>query len=363
MRLKQFLAFVVLLAIFFATACSKNPQPQLVQQQIFTFGTLIDISIWSKDKEKAQQAIQAVSAEMEFLHDAWHPYKGGPLTRVNQLLKTGETFSVNPSVLPLLAPASKLSIQSEGLFNPAIGQLIRVWHFDQFDQQHSSQEPLQPPAAKAISKLLQSEPKMSDIEINDIRLKSLNPAVELDFGAFAKGVAVNRAIEKFQELGFKDVLFNAGGDLKVLGQKGERHWRIGIRNPFYHQDSQHPVIASLELHDEESAFTSGDYERFFDYQGKHYHHIIDPRTGYPATGFHSVTIVHQDAALADAAATALFIAGPKDWQRIARKMGIDKVMIIDQKQSLIMTEKMAQRIQVENAEIKQNIIPAISENL
>jgi len=185
MRLKGFFTLSILLLVLLATACSKKPQEQLVQQQIFSFGTLIDISIWTKDKDKALQAIQEVSVDMEFLHDAWHPSKGGPLTRVNQLLKTGKTFSVNPSVLPLLAPAAELSKQSEGLFNPAIGLLVQLWHFDQFDQQHSSQETLQPPADKEITKLLQQAPKMTDIEIDNIRMKSLNPAVELDFGAFA----------------------------------------------------------------------------------------------------------------------------------------------------------------------------------
>jgi len=352
--------YFTLLALLLLGGCSQKPQEQLVHQQIFTFGTLVDISIWTKDKEKAQQAIQQVSADMEFLHEAWHPTKGGPLTRVNKMLKTGETFSINPSVLPLIEPASKLSIKSEGLFNPAIGLLIQLWQFDQLDIQHSSGKPLTPPDPQKVKDLLEQSPKMSDIFLNDIRVSSSNPAVELDFGAFAKGVAVNRAIEKIQQLGFKHALFNAGGDLKVLGKRGERHWRIGIRNPFYQNNKQQPVIASIELHDQESAFTSGDYERFFEYQGHHYHHIIDPRSGYPAEGFHSVTIIHPDAGLADAAATAIFIAGEKDWQRIAHKMGIDMVMIIDKNKQLIMTEKMAQRIQVESDEITQTIIAAIN---
>jgi len=337
-------------------SCSQSPQEQLVHQQIFTFGTLVDISIWTKDSEKAQQAIAEVSQDMQFLHDAWHPTKGGPLTRVNQLLKTGKPFSVNPSVLPLLQPASELSEKSDGLFNPAIGLLVQLWQFDQLDIQHNSGKVMTPPAEEKIKAFLLQAPKMNDIQINDIRVSSSNPAVELDFGAFAKGVAVNRAIEKLQDLGIKNALFNAGGDLKVLGKRGERHWRIGIRSPFYHSEQGRPVIAAIELHDQESAFTSGDYERFFEYQGKHYHHIIDPRNGYPAEDFHSVTIVHQDAGLADAAATAIFIAGKKDWQRIAKQMGIDMLMIIDKEKNMIMTEKMAQRIQVEDSDIKQTII-------
>ena len=87
------------------------------------------------------------------------------------------------------------------------------------------------------------------------------------------------------------------------------------------------LVASIALKGDESIFTSGDYERFFQYEGKRYPHIIDPRTGYPANQATSVTVLHSNASIADAAATALFVAGD-DWPTIAAAMNIDRVMLI-----------------------------------
>ena len=93
-------------------------------------------------------------------------------------------------------------------------------------------------------------------------------------------------------------------------------------------------------------FTSGDYERYFEYGKQRYHHILDPRTGYPADKTTSVTVIHHDSATADAAATALFIAGPDQWPVIARDMGIEQVMLIDKQGQIFMTPDMAERIEL-----------------
>ena len=135
-------------------------------------------------------------------------------------------------------------------------------------------------------------------------------------------------------------MINAGGDIKVIGKHGDRPWHIGIRHP-RKKDS---VLAGIDLLPNESIFTSGDYERYFIYKGVRYHHIIDPRTGYPATKSMSVTVIHPNAALADAAATALFVAGPEEWHEIAQSMGIKYVLLVDAKGNVHMNPAMQKRI-------------------
>ncbi len=183
---------------------------------------------------------------------------------------------------------------------------------------------------------------MDDLILDGGQLRSTNPAAQLDFGAIAKGYGVDLAIARLRELGIQNAIINAGGNLRAIGKHGDRPWRIGIRNP-----RGEGVLASIETHGDESILTSGDYERFYEYQGKRYHHIIDPRNGYPATGVISVTVIADDAATADAASTALFVAGPQRWHEIVKKLGITQVMLIDDKGRMVVTPAMAKRIRFE----------------
>ena len=330
---KRLLSLTLLICFSLLSACQAPPREY--RETLLVFGTIINISLWDIETEKAQQAIQTIREDLQFMHDAWHPWQPGPMGRTNMLLATTGWFSVNPSVLPLIEKGIHLSKMSGELFNPAIGQLIQLWGY------HQSEPPTgPPPTASEIQKRLIQRPKMSDIEIDGIRMRSTNPAVKLDFGAMAKGLAVNRVIDYLKKEGINNAIVNAGGDLKAIGSHGDRPWRIGIRHP--RQDGG--VLAAINVHNNESIFTSGDYERFYDYQGKRYHHILDPRTGWPGDKTTSVTVIHPDAALADAAATALFVAGPKDWQAIAKKMQLRYVMLVDKQGQIYVTPEMAERL-------------------
>ena len=314
--------------------CSK---PEPYSETIIAFGTLVDITVYAASPDAAQAAIRTAETDFQYMHESWHAWKPNTLGRVNLLLPTGEWFAAGPSLLPLIEQSTALSTQSDGLFNPAIGQLIKLWGFQSDDLPQGP-----PPSPEAIRALLEQRPQMTDLETDGIRLRSTNPAVQLDFGAFAKGYGVDRVIERLRDLGFTDVMINAGGDLRAIGRHGDRDWRVGIRHP----DGE-GVIASLEIAGDESVFTSGNYERHFEWEGRRYHHIIDPRTGYPADGLRSVTVLHDTGAVADAAATALFVAGPNDWPRIAAQMGVDAVMVIDAQDRIALTPAMAERIRFE----------------
>ncbi len=316
-------------------------QPAAIHNRsILAFGTLIDISIADPDGNKAEAALDALERDFSWMQKTWSSYQRNALSRVNQLLATTEWFSAAPSISPLLKSAIPLAEQSEQLFNPAIGKLIRLWNIS-----GNADTGQRPPEQERIDQLTLSQPKMSDIEFNGILMRSQNPDLMLNFGAFGKGYGIDRAIKKLKEMGLDNALVNAGGDLHAIGRPGNRPWRIGIRHP-----RQDDVIASLEIAGNESVFTSGDYERYFVYQGKRYHHILDPRTGYPARGTMSVTVIHSDATTADAAATALFIAGPGDWHRIAQQMDIRFVMLIAEDGSIHMNPAMAERISIANSQ-------------
>ena len=337
----------IFLVSFFSillTACQPpEPNETLHQRQLFTFGTLIDITIVSDNSVQAKQAINEMSSKLEYLHTQWHPWKNGSLGQANAHFAKSEAFTSEPSIIKLIKNSQLLSEKSNGLFNPAIGQLIKLWQFDQLENEHYQ---FKLPAPGKIKKILAQKPQMQDILIENNKLSSNNSSITLDFGAFAKGVAIEKMMTILKKHNINNALVNAGGDLKVLGSKNGKPWKIGIKNPVgNHNPSEPAVIAAINLKDKETLFTSGDYERFFEIEGKRYHHILDPRTGYPAVGTQSVTILSEDAALADAASTALFIAGPDLWPDIAKKMGVQYVMLISD-EKIYLTQAMAERIEL-----------------
>jgi thiamine biosynthesis lipoprotein len=250
----------------------------------------------------------------------------------------GGRFTAATSVLPLIEQTTRLSEQSGGLFNPAFGALFQLWGFQSDDPPMGP-----PPSAEDIARVLAFKPRMSDLRVHGIEVESTNPHLRLDFGAYAQGYAADRVIERFRERGIRNAIVNVSGDVRVIGGHADgRAWRIGIRNP-----RGEGVLASVLMQGDESLVTSGDYERYFMHEGKRYHHILDPRTGYPSRGVTSVTVLHRSAAVADAAATALMIAGVDEWRAVARRMGVVHALLVDDQGRVHMDAATAKRVKFE----------------
>jgi len=334
-RLRRLIVPIYALQIAAAllAGCTK-PQADY-HQSLFIFGTLVDITVHGAPEAQAATAVAAVDDDFQRMHREWHAWKpGGELVELNRHLAAGESTTVSDFLLPLLQQARTLSIRSDGLFNPAIGGLISLWGF------HSDEPPPgPPPPVAAIERLLEAKPDMSALRIEGNRVSSDNPLVQLDLGGFAKGYALNQAIARLRGHGIDNAIVNAGGDLCVSGRHGDRPWQIGIRHP-----QGKGVIAALAVADGECVLTSGNYERYREYEAVRYAHIIDPRGGWPVRHVASATVIHTDGAVADAAATALTVAGPDDWQRIARRMGLEYVMLVDENGMVYLSPAMAGRV-------------------
>ena len=336
--LKKTLLLALLLTATFLSGCEQAERQY--DYSIFAFGTLIDVTLYSADKDQADEAFALLQKDFDRYHQQWSPWTDGDLAQLNKKLSAtvaGKTtaITVPAHLIPIIKTSMQLSERSDNYYNPAIGKLINLWQF------HRSQEAdIQPPPHSLIQALVKQKPQMSDLSFDQQgRLINSNPAVSLNFGAFAKGYAIALEIEQLKKLGIHNAVINAGGDLSVIGKHQDRAWNIGIRHP-----REDTILASVEVKDNESVFTSGDYERLYYYQGKRYHHILDSRTGYPTQDAQSVTVIHPDAGLADAAATALFVAGGKHWKKIAKKLGLKYVMLIDGHGDIHLTAAMQDRI-------------------
>lgn len=328
---------IVFATLFILCACSRN-NDTLYKESGYAMGSLVEFTIYGVDEARARAAVAAAQTDLSFLHgnfDPWHP---GSLARMNSLFALGGRFTAATSVLPLIAKSTELSQRSGGLFNPAIGNLIRLWGFYRDDPPPTGP----PPTSAQIAAVLAPQPRMSDLQVTGVEIESRNTAVVLDFGGIAQGYAADVLIEGFKLAGIRNAIVNISGDVRVIGMHGTAPWRIGIHNP-----RGQGVLASLQMNTDESVVTSGDYERFYMYEGKRYHHILDPRTGMPTQGAASATVIDAEAVFADAAATALMVAGVKDWHAIAKAMGVKSAMLVDDAGRVYMDPATAQRIHFE----------------
>lgn len=330
----------LLVGLMLLSACGGQESREVLR--FSSLGTLIEIRITAAGDSDQRQALQSARAAIEAIHEAWHPTHGSELGPLNEHLSRGEPMVVSQELIEVLKRARAVERISDGKFSPAIGGLTELWGFS------SHTGPLEePPAPEKLLEWVDKSPRLADLKFNsENEVTTQNTAVQLDLGGIGKGSAAQQAIRALAEEGVKSAVVNIGGDLATRGlpEKGStRHWRIGVRDP-----RSDAILATVEAAADEAVFTSGDYERAYEHDDRLYHHILDPTTGYPAMGSRSVTVIDADPVLADAAATALFIAGPEEWQELAQRLGIQYVLLIDSNGNVHITASMEERTTMHN---------------
>lgn len=338
------LLVLVLLALI---SCSR-PEPE-TRIRFTAMGTLVEVTIFGASATDAEAAAREVEALFADLQRRWDPWNDGELGRINATAGTGQTPPMDAALADMLERAAQISRSTQGLFDPAIGGLIRLWGFHDGDN-----PPTAPPAGADIERMLDASRPFAELWYGSEQPLMLPAGTAIDLGGFAKGEAVDLAVELLRARGLTDAIVNAGGDLRAIGRHGDRNWRIGIRNP-RGQD----VLAAIEVAGDESVFTSGDYERYFVYDDRRYHHILDPRDGQPARGSVSVTVMHTGAALADAAATALFVAGPQGWEETARRLDLRHVMLVADSGTIYLTPEMEKRVRLRGVDASDVVVRSL----
>lgn len=329
---------LIALCLVLLASCGREP---LYQSQTYVFGTLVDISIYGENDDRAHELASHIEQEFQRLHESLHAWKtGSDLDRLNTAFASGKPADVSPELEKLITGATAVANQSNDLFNPAIGHLIQLWGF-----QRDEFLPVNPDPAE-IAKWVAAHPRMTDITIHNHQASSSNPAVKLDLGGYAKGYALDIASAYLRQNKVHGALINIGGNIIAIGSHGDRPWRVGIQHP-----RQPGPIATLELADGWAIGTSGDYQRFFERDGKRYCHIIDPRSGQPAGGVQAVTVLippgPHAGALSDAVSKPLFISGANAWQTAAKQLGLEYALLIDGSGRMQLTPGMQQRIKLE----------------
>jgi len=301
-------------------------------QRRVLFGSPVDLVL---PEGTAPDLAARVWQQLAVINAQWNAWKPGALNTLNTAFRAGRPAPVSPALRAMIERAAVLERASLGLFNPGIGGLVGAWGFHADTLQNGAA-----PRAATLQCWQQAAPSLRQIEFSGGLARSSNPRLQLDFGAYAKGVAIDATFDALQRQGVAHALLNLGGNLATMGQPGGRPWTVGVRNP--HGPG---LLATLATHGREAVVTSGSYERWRRVDGERATHILDPQQGRPAPGLVSVTVVHPSAALADAAATALLVAGPARWPVLAQRLGVQQVLVVDAHGRWQATDALAPRLQ------------------
>lgn len=282
----------LLVAALMLAGCSAQTSAEESSQtrEVYAMDTVMTLEAYGQN---ADAALDAAVAEIERLDALWSiASSDGEIAQLN----AEKQITASADTLALLTRAKEISTATDGLFSTTIAPLMEAWGFTSGDYRV--------PDEAELSALLAH---VDDEEIAISGSTVTIPAdAKVDLGGIAKGFTSARVMEIFHENGIKNGILSLGGNVQALGTKPDGSlWRVGLQDPA----NERALFATLELADK-AVITSGAYERNFEQNGVVYHHIIDPRTGYPAeSGLSSVTIVSDDGTLADGLSTTLFIMG------------------------------------------------------
>lgn len=277
-------------------------------------GTAIRVELWADDKATGEAAIAAVMAEMHRIDREMSPYKPeSELSRINREAAQ-HPVPISGEMFDILSRSIEFSKLSGGAFDITFSSVGYMYDY----RRHIK------PTDKEIEQALPGinyRHILLDAQKRTVRFA--RPGVRIDLGGIGKGYAVDNSIALLKKRGITHAIVTAGGDSRVLGDRGGRPWMVGIRDP-RRKDS---VVAVMPLVNS-AISTSGDYERYFEADGVRYHHILNPKTGRSATGVHSVSVIGPDATTTDGLTKPVFILGPEKGLRLIESIpGVDAVII------------------------------------
>lgn len=292
---KVFLIIFSLLLV----SCGKTvmePQTQYV------LGTVCTVNLFEDGSEELYQDIFEALNAIDNKFSVNKEYS--EISKVNQNAGSVNAVNVSQEVFEVMTVAKKIARATENSFNPALGTLIKLWGIGTDSARIPSDDEIE----EALKHCDPDSIILSEVD-GSFKIQILDAKTQIDLGAIVKGYAADCIAELLEKRNVKKAIIDLGGNIYVFGNKSENPddmWRVGIRNPI-DPDAQPVEIVSLKSG---SVVTSGNYERFFEKDGKRYHHILDSRTGRPAeTDLASVSVISDKSIDCDALATAFFVAG------------------------------------------------------
>ncbi|MBF0190789.1 MAG: FAD:protein FMN transferase [Magnetococcales bacterium] len=294
-------------------------------------GTLVSITTWGVPQTAAERAMDQAFDEMQRIEALTSRFiPDSAVSRLNNAPRDHD-HAVPEELARVIARGVEIGNLSGGVFDIGLGPLSDLWGFSR------EPPPTAPPAPAAVRLWLDARARTPPPTIGitpDSKIRLASASVALDLGGIAKGYAVERAMAVLQQAGVANALINAGGDMRLAGDKNGKPWHIGLRDP----RDPGGVVAVMDLTGSRAVSTSGDYERYFIADGVRHHHILDPRQGSSArSGLIAVTIQAPDSMTADGLSTALFILGETEGLKLLTHFPDSEALMIREDGGFVQT--------------------------
>ncbi|MCM1178773.1 MAG: FAD:protein FMN transferase [Clostridium sp.] len=316
---------IVMVLLLIAGMRTKNVDKNIIDDTFSgkAMGTAVKKTFYSEstaDNEAINDRVDACLKELE--NQISVRIMDSEVAKCNRNYAVGGSYQLSDNIMEYLKLELEIWEETDGAFSPCIRPLTGLWGIEDGDGIV--------PLPEVIDKVKQSI-DASNIELAKNGIIFQKEEMAIDFGAAGKGIACDEIVKELKETDIDGAVVSVGGSIAVYGSKGDsKDWHIGIRDP---RKGEEDVMGVLECTGNTMISTSGDYEKYFEQDGKRYHHILDPSTGYPAdNGLISVTIISDSGILSDALSTACFVMGLEDGMKYAKKKGVEAIFITKDKQ-------------------------------
>jgi thiamine biosynthesis lipoprotein len=278
-------------------------------------GTRVSVELWDDDEARGRDLVAMVMREYRRIDAAMSTYKpDSEISRVNREAASAP-IKISDELFDIVRRSLELSVASHGAFDITYDSVGYLYDFRA--QRRPTQREIEERLPAVDYRHVELDPAKRTISFKA-------PGVRINLGGIAKGYAVERAAALLRERGVAHELLNAGGDTRVVGDRRGEPWIVGIRHP----RAADQTFTKLPLVDE-AISTSGDYERYFEENGRRYHHIINPATGQPAEGILTVTVIGPDGTMTDGLDTAIFVLGVEEGLELIEAYPDYETIIVD----------------------------------
>lgn len=317
------------------SGCSSSLKKYSMTATDLGFDTVVSFTAYTENEATFQQYNKLLQEEFkryDQLFDKYNSYEGISNIKTINDAASEKAVKVDSEIIELLEESKRYDELSNHQFNITMGSVLNIWH-DARDAAAVAEKQQQPTIIPSMQQLKQASEHSGWQHVHiDTKKQTVyidDPQVSIDVGGNAKGFAVEKIAQLLEKKGLKNAIINGGGNIRLIGSKPDQEpWRVGVQIPNLTQQSSDSLL-SLKLSKSMSIVTSGDYQRYFMYQGAIMHHIIDPDTLMPARHCRSVTVVTPDSTIADTLSTTLYTLSHQEGVQLLNKLKKEKGIVAD----------------------------------